>query len=94
MSKFRLTVHTLGILLAGLGAIFADSDKVTTQNSVKDQNIPGGVDVIGEGSDFVIQGDFPEFPTELPEVTKALENRFVPPPQVFIPPRVPTNEVP
>lgn len=93
MGKIKIFFQTISILSVSLGTVIADSDavstesdKVTSKNSVVEKDTPEGINIIGEGNDFVIQGEFPEFPETLAAVTKNLSNRFVPPPKVFIPP--------
>lgn len=86
VEKIKILFQTLSILSISLGSIQAESDKITTKNSVVEKDTPDGIDIIGEGNDFVIQGEFPEFPETMAAVTKNLTNRFVPPPKIFIPP--------
>lgn len=91
MVKFQLTLRIFGLFLGGLAAVSAESDKVTSQNSVQAEITQDGVGERGAGNDFVIQEDLPDFPETLPGVTKSLENRFVPPPKVYAPPSSSSN---
>ena len=91
MGKIRIFFQTISILSVSLGGVIADSDKITTKNSIVEKDTADGVDIIAEGNDFVIQGEFPEFPETLAAVTKNLSNRLIPPPKVFIPPPPLTN---
>jgi hypothetical protein len=89
IGKVRIFFQTISILSICLGAVIADEEKITSKNSVVEKDTPDGVDIIAEGNDFVIQGEFPEFPETLAAVTKNLSNRLIPPPIVFIPPTRP-----
>lgn len=60
---------------------------ITKENSVKDEFIPGGEEIIAEGDEFLIQGEFPDFPTPGLETNKAFDR--LPTPQVFVPPSRP-----
>jgi hypothetical protein len=63
------------------------SKHITSENSVKDGFIPGGQEIIAGGDEFLIQGEFPDFPTPGLETNKTFDR--LPPPQVFVPPPPP-----
>jgi hypothetical protein len=60
---------------------------ITSENSVKDAHIRGGEEIIAGGDEFLIQGEFPDFPTPGLETNKTFDR--LPTPQVFVPPSQP-----
>lgn len=63
------------------------SKHITSENSVRDMHIRGGEEIIAGGDEFLIQGEFPDFPTPGLETTKTFDR--LPTPQVFVPPSRP-----
>jgi hypothetical protein len=66
-------------------------DNITSENSVANANTLGGEEIIAKGDEFLIQGDFPDFPTTALETTKSFDR--LPTPQVFVPPPQPETDV-
>ena len=87
MKKFKRVLQSLGFVFTSfMAALGAPSDP-----NVQSQPIPGGVDVVGGGDNFVIQGDIQDPPAPMPAVTLPLESHFSPPPppKIFTPPPPP-----